>query len=125
MKYTEITLKLTEACEDEKCFEIYADGTKVGTIEIETGFEDDFTDVSSYSYVERIDIDEEFRGNGIGTEVLTHALYNECGWECRNVICAPDNEDAQRLYERIGSEVSGDICRAFGDYDQGYGVYVI
>lgn len=102
-------------------FDIYADDNKVGTIEVI----DQFSEDNDICYVERIDIDEQYRGHGIGTEVLTSTLWNECGY--RYVVVAPDNEDARRLYERIGEEyefIPG--CDQDFDYnDQGYGVYVI
>ena len=102
-------------------FEIFADDEKVGTIEVVDRFSDD----NDTCYVERIDVDEAFRGHGIGTEVLTSTLWNECGY--RYVVVAPDNEDAQRLYERIGEEYNfiPGCDQDFGYSDQGYGVYVI
>lgn len=72
----------------------------------------------SGAYCERIDIDKEHRNQGIGTEALK-LLSRKLG----SVTVAPDNEDAQRLYERIGYDVTGK-----GDnwsVDQGYGVYEI
>lgn len=99
-------------------FDIVADGEKVGTIEIIDRFNED----NDTAYVERIDVDEEFRGQGIGTTVLTDILWDTY----RDVVVAPDNEDAQRLYKRLGTEF-----RCYGDRydfsynDQGYGVYVI
>ena len=73
--------------------------------------------VSSTAYVERIDIDEDYRNRGLGTQMLKDlsSMYG-------SVAVAPDSEDAQRLYQRIGSEYTGD------DYeyiDQGFGVYEI
>lgn len=72
----------------------------------------------SGAYCERIDINEEYRNQGIGTEALK-LLSREFG----TVTVAPDNEDAQRLYERIGYDVTdkGDNWSV----DQGYGVYEI
>ncbi len=102
----------------EKYIEIVKDGERVGDMTVITSFED----ADGYCYVERIDIDEQYRRQGIGTEVLTHALYDEFGWECRTVVVAPDNADAQRLYERIGRECT---TADFPCYDQGWGVYEI
>ena len=99
-------------------FDITNDDIKVGTLDIIDWFNEDNTT----AYVERIDIDEEYRNQGIGTQVLSDVLQAMY----RAVIVAPDNDDAKRLYERIGSEY-----RAYGDEydfsynDQGYGVYVI
>lgn len=105
-----------EEC-DRKGYEIVADGTAVGTIEII----DSFNDNNDVCYVERIDIDEAHRNHGIGTKVLADVLYEELGYY--TVVVAPDNSDAQRLYERIGTEGYNEYGL---DYmDQGYGVYSI
>lgn len=66
------------------------------------------------AYCERIDIEEEYRNRGFGTA----ALY-DLSSEFHGIIIAPDNEDARRLYERLGYESSDDM------YDQGFGVYEI
>lgn len=107
--------------EDYHRFDIIADDIKVGEVEVIDQFNED----NDTAYIERIDIDEEYRGQGIGTEVLTSTFYDECDY--RAVIVAPDNEDAQRLYERIGNEYRcyNDDEYDFGYNDQGYGVYVI
>lgn len=73
---------------------------------------------SESAYCERIDIDEAYRNQGHGTKLLK-TLSSEFG----SVFVAPDNEDAQRLYDRIGFDVTSE-----GDWwavDQGYGVYEI
>lgn len=102
---------------DRKGYEIVADGTVVGTIEIIDNFNED----NDICYVERIDIDEAHRNQGIGTRVLTDVLREELGYY--EVVVAPDNSDAQRLYERIGT---GGYSKYDLDYmDQGYGVYSI
>ena len=109
---------------DEPCdyhgYNIMFNGKCVGTTEII----DYFNDYNDICYVERIDIDEDYRGQGLGTDVLTNQFRYE-GY--RDVVVAPDNEDAKRLYQRIGDEtnyVSG-CDRNFSDLDQGYGVFVI
>ncbi|MBP5782447.1 MAG: GNAT family N-acetyltransferase [Bacteroidales bacterium] len=66
------------------------------------------------AYLERIDIDESYRNKGYGTKAIRQ-LSSEYG----GIIVAPDNEDARRLYERLGYESSDDM------YDQGFGVYEI
>ena len=73
---------------------------------------------SESAYCERIDIDEAYRNQGYGTKLLK-TLSSEFG----SVFVATDNEDAQRLYDRIGFDVTSD-----GDWwavNQGYGVYEI
>ena len=120
-----VTLDVTDTYDDQIYADILVDGTVVGDLTVITDFYDEYTDVSDCCYVERIDILPEYQNNGIGTEVLTHTLFDTFDYKCRTVIVAPDNADAQRLYSRIGNEVSGDMSRVFGDFDQGYGVYEI
>lgn len=70
------------------------------------------------AYIERMDIDEEYRNAGHGT-AATQLLVEEYG----EVFAAPDNEDSQRLLERIGEDASN---LDTADYlDQGYGFYRI
>lgn len=106
--------------EDYHYFDIIADGVKVGSTEVVDGFNED----NDIAYIDRIDIDEAYRGKGIGSTVLTECLKDEGYY---NVVVAPDNEDAKRLYERLGEECStiyGCDCD-FSYNDQGYGVYAI
>lgn len=117
----DIRLEITDQSDDEMWINIMLGDQVVGDMNVIT----DFSDADGYCYVERIDIEPDYRNRGIGTEVLKHLLFDTFGWSCRTVVVAPDNADAKRLYERIGSEVSGDVSRVFGDLDQGYGVYEI
>ena len=89
-------------------YEFIVDGKTVGNAEVM---------VSDTAYVERIDIDEEYRTRGYGTAFLME-LSSKYGF----IYLAPDNEDAQRLYDRLGYEYTGEDA----DYiDQGFGVYKI
>lgn len=72
---------------------------------------------SEPAYVERIDVDEEYRGHGIGTWTL-----RELAKHYDDIIIAADNADANRLYERLGFEYNGDSAAYI---DQGYGVWRI
>lgn len=91
------------------CFDIQVNGVTVGDCSV-------LVDETS-AYCERIDINEDQRNQGYGTAALQE-LSSEYG----DIIVAPDNEDAQRLYDRIGYEYSGEDA----DYiDQGFGVYRI
>lgn len=98
-------------------YDIIVNGQKVGTIEIVDHFNED----NDVCYIERIDIDEAHRNQGIGTKVLTDVLREELGYY--TVVAAPDNADAQRLYERLG--VAGYNAYDLDYMDQGYGVYCI
>jgi ribosomal protein S18 acetylase RimI-like enzyme len=71
---------------------------------------------SEYTYLERIDIEEEFRGQGYGTAFI-RTLADEYG----SIVAAPDNEGSQRLFDRLGYDVSDKYWMV----DQGYGVYEI
>lgn len=91
-------------------YDIDLDGTVIGWASVIDG-------EGSPAYIERIDIEEAFRNQGHGSEAINAISDLFCG-----VIIAPDNEDAQRLYDRLGREYNGDVA----DYlDQGFGVYMI
>lgn len=70
------------------------------------------------TYVERIDVDDGYRSHGYGTAMLKQlaAMYG-------GVYLAPDNDDARRLYARLGDDVTSK--GSWGYVDQGYGVYAI
>ena len=107
---------------DYHCYDIIAGGETVGTVDLIDRLCEDEDD-NDICYIERIDVYEQYRNRGIGTEVLTSSLYDS-GY--RTVIVAPDNEDAKRLYERIGQEYTYNGAGVdFGYNDQGYGVYSI
>lgn len=104
-------------------FDIIADGITVGAIAVIDNFNED----NDICYIDRIDVDEEFRGKGIGTVVLTESLKDEGYWK---IALAPDNERARKLYERLGEE-NDQVYKGDGEWqdfsynDQGYGIYVI
>jgi GNAT superfamily N-acetyltransferase len=103
--------KISTTEEDSYIYEVYAayvDGQEVGSASV-------MTDEKS-TYVDRIDIDEAHRNHGYGTAFLM-ALRGIYG----GLVLAPDNEDARRLYDRLGTDVSRDYWMV----DQGYGVYEI
>lgn len=109
-------LKLMNTTEEDSYnayeFAILVDGVKVGAADVMAEDEDD-----EHAYVERIDIYDEYRNHGYGTEAL-----NELSDKWYGIEIAPDNPDAQRLYARLGEESSWeDACYI----DQGYGVYRI
>lgn len=91
-------------------YDINLDGITIGQLDVMV--EDD-----QPAYVERIDIDPEYQNKGYGTKVL-YTLSNLYD----GILVAPDNADAQRLYERIGT-----LCNyEYADYvDRGYRVYEI
>lgn len=60
---------------------------------------------------------EEYRNRGIGTEVL-HQFISEY----YSVTLAPNNEDALRLYERLGFE---EVEVNAPEIEQGFGVWRI
>ena len=110
-------IKLTKTYERQEdsykneSFDITVNGAVVGSADL-------MTDENS-TYIERIDINEEHRNKGFGTAAIKtiSRMYS-------TVFCAPDNEDARRLYERIGSEMNSEDYNAFGfAIDQNFGVY--
>lgn len=91
-------------------YAIELDGIEIGYASVNEG-------TDSPAYVERIDIDEAYRNQGHGSAALG-MLSDSFG----GVIIAPDNEDAQRLYERLGYAWHGEVADWL---DQGFGVYMI
>ena len=95
-------------------FDIVLDETVIGggsMIVAET--EEDF------NYLERLDIDEEHRGQGHGTKALYELLDVYGGY-----YLTPDNENAKRLYEKVCDEINDTEYDKFGfAIDNGYGVY--
>ena len=73
-----------------------------------------------YTHLERIDIDEDFRGKGFGTAAIKTMCENY-----GRIVAAPDSEDSKRLYERIGNlviDTTGHmeevyLCVGFGVYE--------
>ena len=110
---SKVTLNVEKSTEEDGYtydnISIMLDGKEVGTIGMVVD--------ENEPYLERIDIDEEYRNKGIGTDALRLVAekYGE-------FLIAPDNEDAKRLYERYGDESSSDNAAYI---DQGYGVYSI
>lgn len=88
---------------------VYKNGKEIGSASILVSDEG--------AYVERIDIDENMRGKGIGTYVLKNLARKYDGF-----TIAADNERANSLYERLGNEYNGDDAPYI---DQGFGVWKI
>lgn len=123
MKYSEIderntvlergNIKLVERrMQDEGsyaaiCYDITSGGEAAGVLTVIVSDE-------SPAYIERIDIDEDKRGRGIGTTAIHIVADTYDG-----VALAPDSEDSARLYARIGREYD------LPEIDQGYGVYIV
>lgn len=70
------------------------------------------------AYVERVDIDDGYRNRGYGTAMLKRlaTMYD-------TVYLAPDNDDARRLYARLGDDVTSK--GSWNYVNQGFGVYAI
>jgi RimJ/RimL family protein N-acetyltransferase len=97
-------------------FSIVESGRKVGSMTVLTDITEGKADMA---LIERIDIEENERNKGYGTKAINVA--HELAY---NVFCAPDNEDAKRLYDRIGTEARNMVD--WIEYaDQGYGVYEV
>lgn len=88
---------------------ILIDGKKVGSADVMINNDD-----SDEVYIEWLEINEEFRGQGLGTKAL-NLLAETYGF----IYFAPTDEDNQRLYERIAEEYGADAP----EVDQGFGVY--
>ena len=76
------------------------------------------------AYLETIYVEKEYRGQGIGTELLKNCLEKCKALGLRqSVVLAPDNLRAKAWYEDIGYDIS---CDSFWNcVDQGFGVYLV
>ena len=91
-------------------FEIFSDGEKAGDVSVKV-----WDDGSCL--IERIDIDEDKRGQGIGSAAIKEIAYDH-----DKTFIVPDNADAARLYARIGSETSSEVWQSL---DAGFGAYEV
>lgn len=103
-----IESRLNEDGSERAVFEIYADDVVVGQATLDD------------EYLERIDIDAAFRGNGYGTEAV-YAICKES--PSGDIYAAPDNAGCKKLFQRIGEDASSH--EVYGYVDQGYGVYKV
>lgn len=105
-------MKITR--KDQELFDIELDGQIIGCGSMIEAEEDD-----EAAYLERLDIDEGHQNKGYGTKALRllRKVYGP-------FFTAPDSEDAQRFYDRVGCEMR---VQQYSDYgfavDQGFGVY--
>ena len=91
------------------------DQTEVANATLYLNFHDDL------NFLERIDVAAGYQGQGIGSMILK-SLSSEYG----EFFLAPDNEDAARLYDRLGFELSESDYSEFGfAYDDGFGIFTI
>ena len=117
-----VEIRVTDIDKDEDANAAYiradviADGVKVGAVAITTDYDVENT---NGAYIERIDIDDEYQNCGIGTATLKEISYTYGG-----AYAAPDNADAQRLYARLGDDIS-ETDSIYAYCDQGFGVYSI
>lgn len=93
--------KLIEEYDTMKMFDIsiMLGSDKIGYAELFISYDEDGDE--SAAYVKSIEIKGLYRNNGYGTEILK-ALAEEH----RGIYICPDNDDAERLYARLGEETS-------------------
>ena len=120
-----IDCKIVATREDDYCdlerWEITVDGELVGSAVVQNFFSKEDDGV----YISRLDIYDEYQNHGYGTELLkTISNYYRNCLDCGlcNVYICPDNEDARRLYERLG-EKAENYPECYGYLDCGLGVY--
>lgn len=93
--------KISEDFESMKMFDISItlDGAKIGYAELFVAYDEDGDETAAY--VKSIEIESAHRNHGYGTEVLKMLADAHDG-----IYICPDNEDAERLYARLGEETS-------------------
>lgn len=97
---------------------ILADGKCVGEATLTRYYDED--GATEYTHLEHICIYEGSRGKGHGSAAI-EAMRKTFG----RIVAAPDSEDSQRLYERLGElvvDTRGDmdetyLCVGFGVYE--------
>lgn len=98
--------------------EIIVDDQVIGKAYTMVQYDED-GDKENEVYLEDIDIYEEFRNQGHGTQAIKMlAEENEF------LFFAPTDENNQRLYERIASDMEEEMSDV-PEVDQGYGVYFL
>ena len=62
-------------------------------------------------YIDTLCVDENFRGNGIGQELISLTRQNavDQGFDSLSLIALADNTDAHRLYFRCGFEIVSNV----------------
>lgn len=110
----------TLVCSDI-AYKVEMDGTEIGEFQIGLFYDEDGN--VNVAYVANIEVYEQYRNNGYGTEIL-RTLSSEYGYI---YLCA-ENECAERLYQRIGEEIE-DYDRVpeciMGNYDEWGNMYRI
>ena len=81
--------------------------------------EEETTDKITQVLIDRLDVDESYRNHGYGTSLISYIT----SYYDHSAYLAPDNENAQRLYDRIGDDVSDSPEAEY--FDQGFGVYEV
>ena len=67
--------------------------------------------VENSLYIDTLCVDQDYRGNGIGAELisLTKKRAAREGFNAVSLIALADNTDAHRLYHRCGFEILSDV----------------
>jgi len=94
-----IEKRLTENEDTYKFYDIdiILNGEKIGYAELFI--------IDEYNYIKSIEIKKEYRSKGYGTKVLT-----DLAAELNGLYICPDNNDAERLYARLGDETNAPEC---------------
>jgi len=118
-KKEETEMKITVACRTEE--DSYESIQMVATVEGKEVGQMSLMVSDGEAYIERIDVEEEEQNKGYGTQMIQYVAG-----QYDYTYTAPDNEDAKRLYDRLGWKMNEQDYGRIGCYvDQGYGVYEI
>ena len=97
---------------------VMLDGKKIGYGYLYLFYDEDGD--LSVAYVKDINIDESYRNHGYGTSVLRQ-LSDKYG----GIYICPDNPDAERLYDRLGRQVSSPPEEIESELDSWDSIYLI
>lgn len=93
-------------------YDLKIGNTKVGDMTL------DVYDDGDTAVIDRIDIDTQYRNQGFGTRFI-----KDIANKYFETYIVPDNENARRLYARLGDD--SNIRSPYDYLDQGYGVFKI
>ena len=97
---------------------VMLDGKKIGYGYLYLFYDEDGD--LSVAYVKDINIDEAYRNHGYGTSVLRQLSDKYDG-----IYICPDNPDAERLYDRLGRQVSSPPEEIESELDSWDSMYLI
>jgi ribosomal protein S18 acetylase RimI-like enzyme len=93
---------IIKSIENSFCFGVYDDNKQIGFARM-------ITDYATYAYLCDVIIDEEYRGQGIGKELVGYIMEHPELEDVKSLWLS--TSDAHKLYEKYGFERVNDISK--------------